>query len=67
MYRDNELLYCVPGTNIMLYPNCISKTTEQTHKKRYQACVYQRQEIKGGKAEGRLTKDTNFQLQIGKY
>ena len=44
MYRDNELLYCVPGTNIMLYLNYISKTSEQTHKKRYQACVYQRQE-----------------------
>ena len=35
----------------------------QTHRKRDQACSYQRWRVRGGRNGGKVVKGTNFQLQ----
>ena len=32
MYRNIESFFCAPGTNIVLWVNCTSKTNKQTNK-----------------------------------
>ena len=56
MYRNIRSLCHIPGTNIVLYINYISKTNKQTnkqtHRKRDQICGYQSCAGLGGGRKG---------------
>ena len=58
MYRNTELLYCAPGTNIVVQVNYTSKTNSEKETR----FVINRGQGRGRGTRGRQSKGTNFNL-----
>ena len=71
IYRNIKSLCCTTGTNIVLWFNYTSKTNKQTynqtHRKRYQICGYQRQGLGEGELDEGGQNVQTASYKINKY